>query len=358
MKQNQATKVSLSVIDYDTFQPVQAEDEYYNNRDFVGWGYNNTYPQYLWDVYSKCATLQSVLNGCADFTYGKGIVNNTNLQDENIFGDTIPDIVDKIILDRWIFGGFALQIKYNQLGDIISLAHLDFRKCRIDKELQYVFVNDKWAKWGSNRYEKFSAFNPETGAADGVQIYFYRGARTRGVYPIPDYAASLVSCETQIKAKSFNYNELCNNFSGTAVVNFNNGVPADEVKKEIEHKLNSKFTGDRNAGRMLVTFNEDKEHAVTIERIATDDLPDRYNNLSTESRADIFVALRAHPQLFGMSVPTGFADIEYSEAFNLLNETHIAKKQSEIIRVFNKIFAKTNAIEFNKIEQKKIEEEK
>lgn len=341
------TNVKMSVIDYESFEPKSCEDKVYSGKEYVGWGENNAYPQYLWELYNNCSTLQSTINGCADFTCGDGIINNTGLTDVNVFGDTIKDVVEKSILDRWIFGGFAIQVKYDEFdGSIISISHIDYRKCRISEDFKYVFVHDKWNRWGSNQYEKFHAFDRKKGKDHGVQIYFYRGVRTRSIYPNPDYSAAIISCETQIKATLFNYNELDNNFASTGIVNFNNGVPEDTEKQEIEAKLNKKHAGAKNAGRIVVSFNEDKEHAATFERMSTDDLPGRYTNLQTESRANIFIALRAHPQLFGLSIPTGFSDMEYEEAFDLLNETHIQRKQNELIKVFDKIFSMKKSIEF------------
>ncbi|MCD8030845.1 MAG: phage portal protein [Bacteroides sp.] len=343
---NKAQKIALSILERKTYVPVDSTEYYSSGKDYVSWGNDNRYPSYLWDSYMQCSTLQSVINGCSDFTFGNGIENQTGIVQENEFGDTIADIVDKIILDRWIFGGFAIQVKYNILGTIIGLSYIDMRKCRVSTCGKWVFVHDKWYGWGTNRYNRFHSFNPGTGAENGVQIFFYRGAKTRGVYPVPDYSASLISAEIQTKIQQFNYNELDNNFAGTGVINFNNGVPEEEVQEKIEKKMNHKFAGFNNAGRFLVSFNDSKENEMTICRLDTDDLPERYSQTYETSRADIFISLRAHPQLFGMTVNTGFANIEYVDAFNLLNETHIKKKQEEIRRVFAKIFSREDAIVF------------
>lgn len=337
---------SLSVVDKDAYTPTSPDENYSESRDYVNWGRMNNYPQYLYDIYLECSTLQTILNGCTDFTMAGGIVNNVGLG-ENVYGDTIADVVEKLVLDRFIFGGFALRIKYNMLGEVIEIAHLDYRKCRIDRELSTVYVKNKWAKSNTNCYdEQFNVFNTETGAEDGVQIFYYRGQRTRGIYPIPDYSASLLSCEVQIKCKSFNFNELDNNFASTGIVNFNNGMPAETVKKDTESKLIGKYAGHSNAGRMMISWNEDREHRTDFVRLQTDNLPDRYKNVAEASREDIFISMRAHPQLFGMSIPTGFAAIEYDEAYNILYDTHISKRQQEVMRVFSKIFEKSDAIVF------------
>lgn len=340
-----AEKYALSLVEMKSYTPIDGSEYFSRGSEWVSWGSNNEYPSYIWDNYMQCGTLQSIINGCSDFTYGNGVINNTGITDENEFGDTIEDIVDKICLDRWIFGGFAIQVKFNKLGEVISLSHIDMRKCRISSDGNYVFVKDRWS-FSANDYNKYHSFNPETGAVDGVQIYFYKGMKTRGIYPVCDYVAAMVSCETQSKIQQFNYNELDNNFMCSGIVNFNNGAPSEPVQLEIERKINKKFSGYKNAARIMVSFNEDKDSAATFERLSTDDFPDRYTNCYETSRADIFISLSAHPQLFGMTVQSGFSDIDYATAFNLLNNTHIRKKQGEIKRVFKKIFGRDDAIVF------------
>lgn len=352
--------IALFDIDLQSYEPTLSTECVVNGHDYVRWGDRNNYPQYLYDTYTNCGVLKSIIDGCADFTFGKGVINNTGIEGENQFGDTIEEVIDKIIIDRWIFGGFAMQVKYNKIGDIISLAHIDFRKCRINEACDTVFVNNRWDKWGSNRYDKFHAFDRETGAEDGVQIYYYKGYRCRGIYPVPDYAASLVSAETLIKIGHFHYDELNNNFMASGIMNFNNGVPGKTEMEIVERKVNDKFCGVRNKGnrntaRLMVSFNTDKDHATTFDRLATDDLDTRYQTLYSSAMADVFISLRCQPILFGLPSLTGFADQNFDEAFDLLNDTHISKKQSEIKRIFAKIFDNENAIIFIPFKERDID---
>lgn len=350
------TSLILSVIDYQSYEPVLSEESVVKGSDYVKWGKNNDYPNYIWDTYNNCATLQSVINGSSDYTFGNGIINNTGIDEENIHGDTIEDIVQKIVIDRWIFGGFALQVKYNTLGNIISIAYLDFRNCRTNEDCTEIYTSKKWNRWTSASENKFKAFNPETGAQDGVQIFYYKGSKTRSVYPLCEYNASLISAEIQIKTQNFHYEELLNNFTGSAIVNFNNGSPTEEIKRDTEERLNEKYSGSRNAGRILLSWNESKDKATTIERLQPDNLDTRYKDVEQSSRENIFVSMRANPILFGLPTSTGFADQNFSEAFELFNKTQIAPKQKEIERAFKKIFNKDNVIKFKPFTIKSDEE--
>ena len=127
-------------------------------------------------------------------------------------------------------------------------------------------------------------------------------------------------------------------FAGSAIINFNNGVPTDEQKDEIEQAINDKFTGSENAGRFLLSFNDNKENQTTIARLATDNYADRYNSLEKTVRQSIFTAFRANPNLFG--IPTenlGFSNEEYESAFELFNRTMVKPVQRMITRIFERI---------------------
>ncbi len=56
---------------------------------------------------------------------------------------------------------------------------------------------------------------------------------------------------------NFHNNNLRNNFWGGYLINFNNGIPTPEEQGDIERQIKRKFSGTDNAGRFVVTFNDD-----------------------------------------------------------------------------------------------------
>ena len=74
-------------------------------------------------------------------------------------------------------------------------------------------------------------------------VFFYTGSK-RSVYPTPRYSGSIMDIETSIRISNYHLNAIRNNFNGNFVLNFNNGVPSDDVKKEIERKVQEKFGKD------------------------------------------------------------------------------------------------------------------
>ena len=146
-------------------------------------------------------------------------------------------------------------------------------------------------------------------------------------------------------------NNILNNLSASAIINFNNGEPTEEEKKRIEKKLDEKFGGAGNAGKNMIVFNNNKESAVTVERLSEDNFDKKFETLAKSTKEEIFIAHRATPALFGMNPENnGFSKAEFLEAFELYEKTVVRPIQNDIKRVFDKLFMMENSIIFNRFE--------
>lgn len=312
-------------------------------KPFLNYGNDNQFPNYLWELYLRSALLQSIINGTADYVGGDSIVysqtpNIQNLVEEaNKDGETLDDIVKKVTIDYLIFGGFALQVIYNKVGEISEIYWLDFRNVRLNKEGDKVYYSEDWVRH-ANDYVIYDIFNPDV--RKGTSIFYFKGHITRGQYPIPRYNGALSAIETSTEISKFHLNSILNNFNGNFIVNFNNGQPSNEVQDEIERKIKDKFTGSDNAGKFLLVFNDSKDNGVTVERIQDDNFDKKYESLRVDTFKEVFVAFRAIPQLFGYSLEgTGFNKQEFLEAYELYNKTTVIPIQKDLQRSFNKIFS-------------------
>lgn len=339
------TIVALSAIDPVVINnvPVYSEKKA-RGRGYVNYGENNLFPEYLWDLYGTVATLQSIINGTADFICGNNVSCTADGFEEvvNKKGDTINDIVRKIAYDVMIFGGFAIQVIRNLEGGIGELYALDFMKVRSDEKNEVFYYCDDWSKWGAKGlvYPKFGVDD-----TNPTSIFYYKGNITRGVYPTPMYGAALIACELEKSINEFHLNNINNGFASNVIINFNNGQPNEEQKKEIEDDVTEKFSGYQNAGRIMISYNDSEENATTVTRLNGDDFDDKYSALSERSREQIFTAFRATPNLFGFpNQTTGFNEQEYASAFKLYNRTVVRPIQNSIVDVFDKIYGKKGSI--------------
>ena len=194
---------------------------------------------------------------------------------------------------------------------------------------------------------EYEIWNPKKNQSNFV-VYF-KGHITRGVYPIPRFIGALAAVETSTEIGKFHLNNILNNLTSSAIINFNNGEPSEEEKKRIEKRLNDKFSGANNAGKNMIVFNNNKESAVTVERLSEDNFDKKFETLAKSTREEIFISCRATPALFGLNPENnGFSKAEFLEAFELYNKTVVKPIQNDIKRVFDKLFNVENSLIFNK----------
>ena len=323
--------------------------------DYVSWGQDNQYPQDIYEMYINSAILQSIINGTADYVFGGGVISAHNVVNDK--GELLSDIIKKCVFDYLIFGGFAVQIMYKG-GVPAGLYWLDFMKCRKSEDEKKVYYCDKWGSYNKKCLE-YSAWTPETNK--GTCIYYYKGHKTRGIYPIPMYVGAMKSVKISTEISNFHLNNITAGFASNAIISFNNGTPDDDTKARIEDAFKNKFCGSDNAGSFMVIFNDSKDNAVEVAKIADDGFDKKYETLSKSVKEDIFIAFRATPTLFGLpNENNGFSKQEYLESFELYNKTVVMPIQKDLERTFKLIGYIFNFKEFkldNEIDDKEVVEQ-
>lgn len=349
-------RVSFAAIEpYIEKNIVQPTERIYTGRDQVEWGDKNIYPDYLLELAKTVPSLRSVINGTVDFIVGDDVTIQP-LDKEggrqpgvmNAKGDTIRDQVEDIARDYETYGGFALQVVRSVTGRIVDIYYCDIRFLRSNKDNTVFYYSEKWGQ--SRRKvieypafmhipeEKWKTLSDEDRDRLASSILYVKNNHTQ-VYPLPVYCAAVKACEIERCIDDYHLNAICNGFAPSAVINFNNGQPSDEIKKEIEKDVNEKFAGHSNAGRIMISYNDSKDVAATIQTIRTEDFGERYKALANHSRQQIFTAFRANPNLFG--IPTenlGFSQEEYESAFKLYNRTCIKPVQRIICDAYDRIY--------------------
>lgn len=354
-KQNKPSRASFSFAAIDPYvdnKMILPVERFVSGKDLVEWGNRNSYPDYLLDLYNNVPTLRSIINGNIDFITGDDVsilplTDNLPNGRMNNRGDNIREQVKDIAKDYEIYGGFALQIIRNLIGMVAEVYYIDMRYLRTNKEGNVFYYCEDWSKSGKKDVIVYPAFMPnlkwdtlddEQRNRNASSILYVKNVHTQ-VYPAPLYAASIKACEIERLIDDFHINSLQNQFVSSAIINFNNGDPGDEMKKEIEDAINEKFAGAANGGRIMLSFNKNKESATDIVEFEVKDFGERYKALSEHSRQQIFTAFRANPNLFG--IPTegnGFANEQYAESFKLYNRTQIRPVQRVIADTYDKIY--------------------
>ena len=361
-KQNNSRRSAFSFAAIDSYLEtniVSPVEKVLAGRDMVEWGTRNAYPDYLLDLYNNIPTLRSIINGNIDYVAGDDVTimplqeEFTN-QEMNMRGDTIREQVKDIAKDFEIYGGFALQVIRNLAGEVAEVYYIDMRYLRTNKEGDVFYYSEKWGKSSRTDMVVYPAFLPkieweklsdEERNRHASSILFVKNVHTQ-VYPAPLYAASVKACEIERLIDEFHLSDINNHFVSSAIINFNNGDPGQEIKSEIERGFNEKFCGASNGGRVAFSWNPNKESATDIVEFKMEDFGERYKALSQHSRTQIFTSFRAIPLLFGLTseVNTGFSTEEFEQSFKLYNRTQIQPVQRMICDAYDKIYGQRGVL--------------
>jgi hypothetical protein len=330
--------------------PVMLENR---SGKYITYGFANEYPYYLLDNYRRSSKHNAIVNGKVNYIMGGGWQAGEDLTVEQqarfikFFDgmsstEDLNDITEKLVLDLEIFNGFAVAVTWSKLGTIAKMEHVPFEKIRVDKEEKMFQVADWYnddmmqlfPKVGD--IEKIPAFDPENRL--GKQLFYYR-VYAAGVkhYPLPEYIGGNAWIEADVQVANFHNNNLRNNFWGGYLINFNNGIPTPEEQGDIERQIKRKFSGTDNAGRFVVTFNDDAAKAPTLEPLTPSDMDKQFEILNKAIQQEIFIAHRVtNPALFGVKTEGQLGGrTELVEAYELFKATYVNDRVRKVERMIN-----------------------
>jgi hypothetical protein len=340
---------NLHVLNLSAYtSPVISETNRENWVDFLTED-GDQYFQFLIERYSNSTTNNAIINNVARLIYGKGLSALDANKKPNEYAQMMSlfhkEDVRKMVLDRKMFGQFAIQVHYNDKHDKILKAYhipvnlLRAEKCDKDGQITGYYYSDNWDDTKKFAPIRFNAFGY---GKEKIEI-LYSKPYSVGMkyYAYPDYQGAVPYTLLEEEIADYLINEVQNGFSGTKVVNFNNGVPTDEQQSIISNKVLSKLTGSRGQ-KVIVAFNNNAESKTTVEDIPLNDAPEHYTYLSEECLRKIMLGHNiTSPLLFGVASTNGFSSNaeELKNSSILFDNMVIRPFQEELLDAFDSILA-------------------
>jgi len=173
-------------------------------------------------------------------------------------------------------------------------------KCNDKGEIENWYYHPDWTKKKpSEEVKRIPAFG--FGNGNEVEIYIVKPYVSGFHYYTPiDYSGALPYAYLEEQIGDYLINDISNGFSGTKVINFNNGVPTEEMRDKIKRDVLSKVTGARGE-KVIVAFNANAESKTTVEDLPLTDAPAHYEYLSKECFEKLIVGHRVtSPMLLGV----------------------------------------------------------
>ena len=337
---------NLHLIQLNQYERPTITEE--RNRNWVGIGENNDYYQCLIDAYMDSTTNNAVINGVVNLIYGKGIdATDSNEKPEQyaqMKSLLKPNDLRCVAQDLKLLGEASFQITYNK-NKISAITHFPRETLRAEKmndkgEIKNYYYAPDWSKVTRNtKLKKFPVF----GSGAQNEIYIVKRSLTGFYYYSPaDWQTEYCILEKEIA--DYLINDTINGFSGTKVVNFNNGVPDREKQIQIKNDVLSKLTGSYGE-KVIIAFNNNAESKTTVDDIPLNDAPAHYQYLSEECQRKILVTHRVtSPLLIGLGSANGFSSNadEIKNATLLFDNIVIKPYQHLIIDALDEILAYNN----------------
>jgi hypothetical protein len=335
------------------------------NKDFILYGENNDYPEYLTYLYNKSAKHNAIINGKCNYILGSGFDRKTPTPGGfadfknpdgtitpgavvNKSGETMYDIWVKSVKDIEIYGGFRWLVSWNLLNQITDIYHEDFYKFRLGKGGNYFYKN-AWVKDGRATREDptiYPEFNPNPlppgplgqAVSKGIQVFAYNEYRPGcDYYPLPGYIGCNNYIDTDIEISKFHLSSIRNGMMPSKLIQFYTGEPTDEKKKEVERRFERKFGGSENAGKFVLVFNTNKDKSVDISDLSASELDKQFDLLNKTCQQEIFTGHQVvSPMLFGIKTEGQLGgNTELKTAYEVFINTYAKSKQANIERIVN-----------------------
>lgn len=341
--------MNFNLVNLSGYEMPQAIED--KRKEWVAYGEDNNYYWFLIQSYLQSATNNAAIRSISDQIYGEGICIDGKEKDSPEVKELRSFIghrcLKKIILERKMLGQAAMQVIYNKSGNdrkVVKVKHFPINTLRPEKMnaegvIEAYYYHPNWAeKKRSDSLKRIPTFGNST---EKIELFIIKPYLSSYDYFCPpDYSGALPYAELENEIADYLLNETKNSFSGTKVINFNNGVPDIEQRELITRDVKSKLTGSRGQ-KVIVAFNENQESATTVEDISLNDAPSHYEYLANEAMHKILVGHRiTSPMLLGIKDSgkgLGNNADEIKTASQLFTSTVIAPYQDELIDALTEI---------------------
>ena len=349
------SKSAVKVVELASYtSPVIVES---TRNEWVEFGADNNYFQYLIDRYNGSATNNAAINGISQMIFGKGLDALDSSKKPDSYARMISlfkkDDTRRNASDLKLAGQTAIQVIFSKDRKTVEkVEHLPIEtlraeKCKEgDKMVKAYYYHPDWANIKpSDEPLRIPAFN-STEKHAAIEILYVKPYRAgMYYYSTPDYQGGLQYAELEEEIGNYHINNVQNGLSPGLLINFNNGVPDDETQRLTEKKIKSKYGGSSRSGTPIIAFNDNKESAATIDAVQLSDAHNQYQFLSDESQKKIMVSHRViSPMLMGIKDASGLGNNaeELKTATILMDNTVIRPFQDLLIDAYTQILAVNN----------------
>lgn len=243
------------------------------------------------DAYDDSPTNASCIDSFVGYVFGGGLYDKTGTIDISLYLD--EETQEKLIHDYKKFGGYAMQVVWNENKTILKGLYIDCNKIvlNIDDKLN---VDGYWYCFDFKQQHRYTPvmYPPFTGQFKGnqIEILYVRRPTSEPFFPVPDWISALPYCEAEGAMGNRSKKFFENGADNLTVVNiFDPLLDANEAEAKAL-KVKEQTIGTNNTNNLLVSFNSSTDAQTKIDRVEPPQLNENSVFFSEESERKIIVA--------------------------------------------------------------------
>lgn len=346
MKKNK-TGVFESNVRMSAFQPIDIQP--IKGRNWITNGANNSNYKIYKNAYDDSPTNQSIINAFVNYLYADGLINKSTINISNISEYISEEDTLLLCQDYKIYGGYSIQIIWdsNELDrKPLRIEYIPIYKLAVNYDQESLEVTGYWYSYNWSNWHMYAPelYPKFTGSYTGnnLEILLVRRPTAEPFFPLPDYISGIPWARIEGNLSNAGINFFENSMSALTVINYNNGIIADEEERVASAKaVRDDYTGTNGTGKVIVSFNEDPTTGVTVDQLSPPEMGQQTAFYSEEAERKLIVAHSAPPILFaGSNSGSGFSSNadEIAIAQKMLYRRHISPMRKVIINGLNKVF--------------------
>lgn len=338
--------------------------------DIQSYGADNLYPQRVKEVIAASPNGKVCAKRYARFIEGGGF-RDTALYGFVVgaAGDTMDDLLKRLTVDMANFGGCALHVNYNALGEIVSLAHVPFEHCRIalpddSGYVAKVAVFEDWSgtskragkvlKPTPETVDYIDVFNPQfaplqMAALENPELYkgqvLYHSMDGAMVYPTPVADSVITDLSADEGLGNVRYRNVRNNFlpAGMMCKKKAQSIDPDSDDNEDQEFFDSlkAFQGDAMSNKLFGCTYSEGEEPPEFKPFMAANFDKEFDYTEKTVKETIYSAFEQEPFLRISTGALGFSSEIMQQAYEYYSSL-VYNEQRQLERIFTTIFKHWN----------------
>ena len=315
------------------------EEKTYSSKPYVYWGVDNLFPEQLLETLNLSATHSACVQARVDYCTGTILPENDFKVNKN---QTISQLLHLIYQDINIMGNAAVEIIYkkDRTQGIAGLYHIPVQNLRMgklenyDDEDRYYYYADDWSKQRQSTLIKYTGVDPSSYESRQI-LWIYNGQPGTRYYSPPYYMSVLNNIRLDHQIGLFHLSNITRNGLAGLWINFPTGTQVSaEEQSNILRKIEDRFVGAENGGRIMVSFSQGSDEKPEITQLSTSTHDNYYTEIFELNQRTILAGNKVSSGLLiGLPGAAGFsanAD-ELAVASNHFLQTTIIPIQEQVL---------------------------